>query len=179
GPPRPRAEPHRGAGRRRVLPDGTRLRSGDRDGVRPPDRTPRGGGTRAHAGVRRPPAAGRHDRQRPLRELASMRRTLALVLGIALLQASPALAWDPFGDDLDAGFGDPVPDPAPFAVPEGLYVVTDVYAGDVVTTAGDTTTYATETVHDTPGTYARVIDVVSSGSSSAFDGASFNGRAVL
>ncbi|HZP97333.1 MAG TPA: hypothetical protein VFC31_13520 [Candidatus Limnocylindria bacterium] len=108
-----------------------------------------------------------------------MRRTLALVLGIALLQASPALAWDPFGDDLDAGFGDPVPDPAPFAVPEGLYVVTDVYAGDVVTTAGDTTTYATETVHDTPGTYARVIDVVSSGSSSAFDGASFNGRAVL
>jgi hypothetical protein len=99
----------------------------------------------------------------------------------ALLVAScsrPALAWDPFGDDFDAGDITPS-DPEPFVVPEGLYVVTDVYAGDVVSTYGDTTTYSTATVQETPGTYARVVDVVGSGATSAFDGASFNDRASL
>jgi len=105
---------------------------------------------------------------------------LAVVFA-ALLVAScshPALAWDPFEDDFDPGIVTPA-DPAPFVAPEGLYVVTDVYAGDVVSTSGNTTTYTTTTVHETPGTFARVIDVVGSGSASAFDGASFNDRASL
>ena len=106
-----------------------------------------------------------------------MKRLLPAVLLALVMNAQPALAWDPFWDDFDPGPVDP-PDPAPFVVPEGLYLVTDVYAGDVVTTTGDTTTYSTTTIQDTPGTYARVVDVVGSGSSSAYDGASFNGRAV-
>ncbi|HEU5287821.1 MAG TPA: hypothetical protein VFV20_05410 [Candidatus Limnocylindria bacterium] len=100
-----------------------------------------------------------------------------LVVVLVALPAAPAHAWDPLGDEFDAGPGDP--DPMPFVVPEGLYAVTDVYAGDVVTTSGGTTTYTTETIHDTPGTFARVVDVVDSGAGSRFDGASFNGRAAL
>ena len=107
-----------------------------------------------------------------------MRLALSLAIAIVASCSRPALAWDPFWDDFDPGFVSP-PDPAPFVVPEGIYLVTDVYAGDVVSTHGDTTTYAAETVHETPGTYARVVDVVGSGSTSAFDGASFNGRASL
>ena len=107
-----------------------------------------------------------------------MKLAVALAAVLVACCSRPALAWDPFGDDFDPGFFTP-PDPAPFVVPEGLYVVTDVYAGDVVSTYGDTTTYTTETVHETPGTYARVIDVVGSGGSSTFDGASFNDRASL
>ena len=106
-----------------------------------------------------------------------MKRTFATLLLALATNAQPALAWDPFWDELDPGPVDP-PDPAPFVVPEGLYLVTDVYAGDVVTNNGDTTTYSTATVRDTPGTYARVIDVVGTGQDSAYDGASFNGRAV-
>jgi hypothetical protein len=64
-------------------------------------------------------------------------------------------------------------------VPEGLYLVTDVYAGEVVVTSGNTTTYATATVADVPGTYARVVDVVRSGDASTFDDRSFNGRGRL
>ena len=105
-----------------------------------------------------------------------MKRTLAAILLALAMNAQPALAWDPFWDDFDPGTVDP-PDPAPFVVPEGLYLVTDVYAGDVVTTTGDTTTYSTATIQDTPGTYARVVDVVATGGSSSYDGASFNGRA--
>lgn len=105
-----------------------------------------------------------------------MKRMLATILLALALNAEPALAWDPFWDDFDPGPIDP-PDPAPFVIPEGLYLVTDVYAGDVVTTTGDTTTYSTTTIQDTPGTYARVVDVVGTGAGSAYDGASFNGRA--
>ena len=60
-------------------------------------------------------------------------------------------AWDASSDDLDPGTVDRAPDPSPFVVPDGLYLVTDVYAGDVVTRTGDTTTYATNTVNETPG----------------------------
>jgi hypothetical protein len=70
-------------------------------------------------------------------------------------------------------------DPAPFVVPAGLYYVTETYVGDVVATNGATTTYSTTTVHESTGTYARVVDVVDTGASSAFDGTSFNGRGAL
>ncbi|HYK97836.1 MAG TPA: hypothetical protein VEU77_05530, partial [Candidatus Acidoferrales bacterium] len=106
-----------------------------------------------------------------------MKRMLATLFLALAVNAQPALAWDPSWDHLDPGQVDP-PDPAPFVVPEGLYLVTDVYAGDVVTSNGDTTTYSTATLRETPGTYARVVDVVGTGDSSAYDGASFNGRAV-
>ena len=98
-----------------------------------------------------------------------------LVVIAALLTSSAASA-----DELDAGFSDQAPPPfrAP-AVPAGLYLVTDVYAGNVVASSGDTTTYTTATVRDVPGTYARVLDVVGSGALSEFDDRSFNGRARL
>jgi hypothetical protein len=102
----------------------------------------------------------------------------ALVL-CALLWSQIALAWDPFGDELDIDGPATPSDPAPLVIPDGLYLVTDIYTGDVVTSVGPTTTYTTETAHETPGTYARVVDVVRSGDDSAFDGASFNGRARL
>ncbi len=107
-----------------------------------------------------------------------MRRILFLAIVLVATGVQPASAWDPFADELSEG-SDPTPDPAPFVVPDGIYAVTDVYAGDVVSTSGNTTTYTTETVHDAPGTYARVVDVIGSGSSSFFDGSSFNARAVL
>jgi hypothetical protein len=66
-----------------------------------------------------------------------------------------------------------------FRVPAGLYFVTDTYLADVVATAGATTTYSTTTVHQSTGTYARVIDTVDTGTSSAFDGSAFNGRGAL
>jgi len=105
-----------------------------------------------------------------------MRRSLAVALALVALAAHPAAAWDPFEDELDPG-DRRGPDPVPLVVPEGLYLVTDVYAGDRVTDDGRTTTYATDTIHDTPGTYARVLDSVGTGAASGFDGASFNGRA--
>jgi hypothetical protein len=100
----------------------------------------------------------------------------ALLVAVAsMLGASPARA-----DELDAGLTDPTTPPfsAP-PVPSGLHLVTDVYAGDVVSSSGNTTTYSTATVADVPGTYARVIDVVRSGAASEFDDRSFNGRARL
>lgn len=106
-----------------------------------------------------------------------MKWVLAAVLLALGLSAQPALAWDPYWGDFDPGPVDP-PDPAPYVVPDGLYLVTDVYAGDVVTRSGDTTTYSTLTMHETPGSYARVVDVVGTGGASGYDGASFNGRAV-
>jgi hypothetical protein len=96
----------------------------------------------------------------------------------SLVASQAALAWDPFTDDLDID-GPTSRDPAPLVVPEGLYLVTDIYTGDLVTTVGATTTYTTETAHETPGTYARVIDVVASGDDSVFDGSSFNARTRL
>jgi hypothetical protein len=82
--------------------------------------------------------------------------------------------WLPFPPPVE-----PAPDPAPFIVPAGLYYVTDTYVADVVATSGPTTTYSTTTVHESTGTYARVIDTVGTGASSAFDGTAFNGRGAL
>ena len=73
----------------------------------------------------------------------------------------------------------PAPDPVAFVVPAGLHYVTDTYVGNVVATVGATTTYATTTVHESTGTYARVVDTVATGAASAFDGTAFNGRGAL
>ena len=69
--------------------------------------------------------------------------------------------------------------PEPPVVPQGLYLVTEVYVADVVSVAGPLTTYSTATVAETPGTYARVVDTVGTGSASAYDGSAFNGRTAL
>ena len=74
-----------------------------------------------------------------------MKRGLVVALAVLMLSARPATAWDPDADEPDPGLTDP--DPAPFVVPEGIYLVTDVYAGDRVTVDGPTTTYSTATVH--------------------------------
>jgi len=71
------------------------------------------------------------------------------------------------------------PEPTPVAPPEGIYLVTDVYAGESVVRSGPVTTYTTDTVHEITGSYARVLESVGTGGASAFDGASFNGRASL
>ena len=104
----------------------------------------------------------------------------ALVAVLTIARSWPALAWDPFTTDpTDPDATVPAADPAPFVIPDGLYVVTDVYTGDVVTSTGSTTTYATTTTHETPGTWARVIDTVGTGEGGALDGASMNTRARL
>lgn len=72
----------------------------------------------------------------------------------------------------------PAPEPAP-VIPQGLYLVTEVYVADIVSVAGPLTTYTTSTVVETPGTYARVIDTVGTGAASAYDGSAFNGRTAL
>lgn len=100
-----------------------------------------------------------------------------LLIALLLARTEAASAWEPV-DDLDPVPVAP-PDPTPYVIPDGLYLVTDVYTADVVTTTGDTTTYSTTTTRETPGTYARVVDVVGTGTDSAFDGSSFNGRARL
>lgn len=82
--------------------------------------------------------------------------------------------WQPFPPPAA-----PSSDPVAFVVPAGLYYVTDTYVADVVATSDATTTYSTTTVHESTGTYARVIDTVDTGASSAFDGRAFNGRAAL
>lgn len=103
---------------------------------------------------------------------------LALII-LELAAGQPAFAWEPIGEaELDEGITQP-PDPAPLIIPDGIYPVTDVYSGDVVTTSGGTTVYSTATVRERPGTYARVVDVVATGQASRFDGASFNRRARL
>ncbi|MEP6693763.1 MAG: hypothetical protein ABJB39_03890 [Chloroflexota bacterium] len=73
----------------------------------------------------------------------------------------------------------PVSDPVAFVVPAGLYYVTDSYVSDVVVTSDATTVYSTATVHESTGTYARVVDSVDTGASSRFDGSAFNGRGAL
>lgn len=105
-----------------------------------------------------------------------MIRQIALCLVVLLALAAPAAAWDPYLDDWSWEEEPVVWDPV---VPQGIYYVTEVYVADVVTVSGPVTTYSTATIADTPGTYARVADTVSTGAFSAFDGAAFNGRASL
>jgi hypothetical protein len=112
------------------------------------------------------------------------RRSAAAALAIIVLWSSPALAWDPFGED---GRPEPTvseperdPDTAPFiAPPPDIYYVTDTYVADVVTSNGPLTTYSTSTIHESTGSYARVLESVATGVSSAFDGSAFNGRRAL
>jgi len=112
------------------------------------------------------------------------RRIAVAALASIVLWSSPALAWDPFGED---GRPEPTasqperdPDSAPFiAPPPGIYYVTDTYVADVVTSNGLLTTYSTSTIHESTGTYARVLDTVATGASSTFDGSAFNGRRAL
>ena len=109
------------------------------------------------------------------------KRVAILVTAATLLTGTPANARDPFENGRRALPPPvaPAPDPVAFVVPAGLYYVTDTYVGNVVATSGATTTYSTTTVHESTGTYARVIDTVDTGASSAFDGTAFNGRGAL
>lgn len=110
------------------------------------------------------------------------RRSFAALLLLLLVSSPPALARDPFREDRHS---EPVPperepDPAPFiAPPPGLYYVTDTYVADVVTSSGPLTTYSTTTIHESTGSYARPLETVGTGVSSAYDGSAFNGRRSL
>jgi hypothetical protein len=109
-------------------------------------------------------------------------RVIAATFAILALWPSSALAWDPFREEGRSEWPEPErdADPAPFiAPPPGIYYVTDTYVADVVTSSGPVTTYSTTTVHESTGSYARVLDVVGTGASSAFDGSAFNGRRAL
>ena len=111
-----------------------------------------------------------------------MRIPLGAVLAFHVIVSSPALARDPFAED---DRPEPPPpevrvDPAPFmAPPPDLYYVTETYVADVVTTTGPLTTYETTTVHESTGSYARVLETVGTGVSSVYDGSAFNGRRSL
>lgn len=110
------------------------------------------------------------------------RLTLMLIALTLVATAQPGLARDPYRDEgeiVEPGPASWSPEPAPVAPPPGIYLVTDTYAGDAVTRSGPLTTYTTETVHETTGSYARVLETVATGGSSAYDGAAFNGRAAL
>ena len=109
------------------------------------------------------------------------REVIPVALAILLGFAQPALAWDPDRDQRsdEEPLSAWTPEAAPVAPPPGIYLVTETYAGDAVTHSGALTTYSTETVHETPGSYARVLERVATGGSSAYDGAAFNGRASL
>jgi hypothetical protein len=110
------------------------------------------------------------------------RRAAPLVLVLLLFSWSPALARDLDGDRHDEPPPMPQPetDPAPYiAPPPDLYYVTDTYVADVVTSNGPLTTYSTSTVHESTGSYARVLETVGTGTPSAYDGRSFNGRRAL
>jgi hypothetical protein len=107
-----------------------------------------------------------------------MRRlVLALVLLIAVPTSVAASSRDP---DAPRPTRRPAP-PAtqPVQIPPGLYRVTEVYAGDVVTRAGDVTSYATITRHQDTDTYARVLEQVATGVPSVYDGSAINGRRTL
>lgn len=105
------------------------------------------------------------------------RRTAAATLALLLISSSPAVAWDPFRERPEPPTHAEEPDPAPFiAPPPGLYYVTDTYVADMVSSSGPLTTYSTTTVHQSTGSYARVLDTVGTGVASAFDGSAFNGR---
>lgn len=114
-----------------------------------------------------------------------MKRPIAAAaLASLVLLSSPAFAWDPFGEDRRSEPAAPGPereeDPAPFiAPPPDIYYVTDTYLADVVTSSGPLMTYSTTTIHESTGSYARVLDTVATGASSVFDGRAFNGRRAL
>ena len=112
-----------------------------------------------------------------------MKRLIAVVLfGLLAFWSSPALAWDPFREEGGYELPEPpvFPDPAPYlAPPPGVYYVTDTYVADVVTSSGPLTTYTTATVHESTGSYARVLDTIGTGAASRFDGSAFNGRRAL
>jgi hypothetical protein len=108
------------------------------------------------------------------------RLTVAATLALAVVSASPALAWDPFRERPEPPAPVREPDPAPLiAPPPGIYYVTDTYVADAVTSTGPLTTYSTTTVQESTGSYARVLDTVGTGAASAFDGSAFNGRRAL
>ena len=109
------------------------------------------------------------------------RLIVAAAMWLVVAGAQPALGWDPYADP-PLTTVPPVswtPEPAPVVPSPGIYLVTDTWAGDTVLTAGPVTTYSTDTVHQTTGSYARVLDIVGTGGPSVFDGAAFNGRASL
>lgn len=108
-------------------------------------------------------------------------QAVILVAAITLGSSAYANARDPFGNEshpLPTPVSSPY-DPVAFVVPEGVYYVTDTYVRDLVATTDATTTYSTTTVHESTGTYARVIDTVNTGATSPFDGMAFNGRGAL
>lgn len=108
------------------------------------------------------------------------RKIAAATLALLLLESAPALAWDPFRERPDPPAPVRDPDPLPLvAPPPGIYFVTDTYVADVVTSSGPLTTYSTTTIHESTGSYARVLDIVGTGASSVFDGRAFNGRRTL
>ena len=107
---------------------------------------------------------------------------LAVLFGVTFAATSPACAWAP-DSDREPPDG-PDPDRTPVAEPvierpEGIYLVNETYLDDVVSHDGPVTTYATETVHQITGSYARVLESVPTGASSGYDGSAFNGRATL
>ena len=110
-----------------------------------------------------------------------MKRLAAtLILVTALVPANAGHAREPLEDGSPPVPPiAPTPDPVAFVVPAGLYYVTDTYVADVVATSDATTTYSTTTVHESTGTYARVVDSIGTGAASAFDGTAFNGRGSL
>src|SRR5947209_12514808 len=112
-----------------------------------------------------------------------MKARAAVLAGLFTCRAaSSALAWDPERTTEPGPIGpgsEPWSDREPFIAPAGIYYVTDTYVADVVTTNGPLTTSSTETVHESTGSYARVLGDVGTGDESVFDGTSFNGRARL
>ena len=112
-----------------------------------------------------------------------MKRLILVIVASALAFGStPALAWDPDWEDWAVEPPAPAawePEPSPVQPPDGVYLVTETYAGDSVVQTGPLTTYSTETVHEITGSYARVLDSVGTGGASAYDGSAFNGRAAL
>jgi hypothetical protein len=110
------------------------------------------------------------------------RRSAFASLALLLVWSAPALAWDPTREDslAEPASHERTPDPAPYiAPPLGVYYVTDTYVADVVTSTGSLTTYSTATIHESTGSYARVLDTVGTGASSRYDGSAFNGRRSL
>lgn len=112
-----------------------------------------------------------------------MKRSLVAVVSVVAIlgTSSPAHAWDP---DSEEWYPEPEPPvqwsvAEPIEPPAGIYLVTETYVEDVVTRSGPATVYSTETVHETTGSYARVLETVATGSRSDFDGAAFNGRAAM